>query len=88
MQFRETFYVSNNQLMKNKASHKGMKSAAYETIFGSPTAAGLITLFFLMHVFRLYRQNYLGKLPRLQLRMVEILGTFVGNEDMEYEGEN
>jgi len=26
MQFRETFYVSNNQLMKNKATHKGMKT--------------------------------------------------------------
>lgn len=31
--------------MKNKASHRGMKSTAYETIFGSPTAAGLIVPF-------------------------------------------
>jgi len=40
-QFREAFYVSINQLMKNKTSHKGMKCTVYETIFASPTAAGL-----------------------------------------------
>ena len=45
IQFRETFYVSINQLMKSKASHKGMKSTAYENIFGSPTAASLIAPF-------------------------------------------
>ena len=34
------FYI--NQLMENRASHKRMKcTAKYETVFGSPTAAGL-----------------------------------------------
>ena len=43
--------------------------------------------FFLMQLFRLYRQNYFRQISSLQLRMVEILETFVGNEDMECEGE-
>jgi hypothetical protein len=47
MQFRETFFFSVKQIMKNKASHKRMTSIAYETIFGSPTAAGLRAPFLL-----------------------------------------